>query len=412
MKKWINILTLVALLCPMSQAQHRLVVRDTPKPTPEITLNADQQQMVKRQNDFAFRFFAQINQVPRDVNVFVSPLSASQCLSMIMNGAEGETRSEIIKTLAPGTDTLDLKAFNTFNRYLVQQLFSMDPSVKITIANSIWVNKNFPVFDTFIQTNKKIYDAKVSNLNFSARNSVNQINGWCARKTNDLIPKVLDKLSAEEQMYLINAFYFKGTWSDQFHKASTRIETFGDGLKVPMMHQERTYRYSQHERFAIAELPYGNGAFGITIILPNEGQTVQDCLEQLTAEHWEEWSSSFSRTLLDLKMPKMQMRYDRNLIADMQALGIRQAFSRDQANFAKISRVPLFLGVLKQLAYIKVDEEGTEAAAVTTGGMMTTSVQPQEAIPFYVNRPFIFMIRERTTGIILFMGKVMRPISD
>lgn len=398
----------ITTLC--SSCQKARSERKEPNLRKDIVLTEAQKKMLNRQNDFAFRFFHQIHTNEHaDANVFVSPLSASLCLSMLMNGADGATYTEMMQTLNPGAKTTDIKEYNTFAKNLVDRLLEIDNTTQLGIANSIWINRQFPVFEDFIRVNRTMYNAEVESPYFASPNTLKIINGWCADKTHRLITKVLDEISPDAQMLLINAIYFKGAWSNPFSKSDTHPEPFGSSGTVEMMHQEDSYLYADNEYFAMAHLPYGNEAFGMTILLPHADKTMDECLAALTAENWRKWEHSFGMMELDLKMPKLQMRHKRNLIPDMQALGMKQAFNPAGADFSKISSADLFVGLLKQLTYLKVDEEGTEAAAVTATGVFMTSIKERKVIPFHVNRPYILMIRERSTGAILFMGKVMQP---
>lgn len=402
---WMAALAITSLCTSCQKAKSE---SKEPSPRKDIVLTEAQKQLLNRQNDFAFRFFHQIHTNERaDANIFVSPLSASLCLSMLMNGADGATYSEMMQTLSPEAKTVDVKEYNAFARNLVNQLLEIDNTTRLGIANSIWVNRSFPVFDAFIRVNRTMYNAEVRSLDFTLPNAPDTINEWCTDKTHGLISKALDKIPSDARMFLINSIYFKGAWSTPFDKSDTRSEPFGRGGTAKMMHQKDSYLYADNEYFAMAHLPYGNETFGMTILLPHTDKTMDECMAALTAENWRKWEHSFGMMSLDLKMPKLQIRYDRDLISDMQALGMKQAFDSAQADFSKISSAGLFTGLLKQLTYLNVDEDGTEAAAVTMGGVFLTSVR--RVVPFHVNRPYILMIRECSTGAILFMGKVMQP---
>ncbi len=404
---WMAALAIATLFSSCQKAKSE---RKEPNPRKDIVLTEAQKQLLNRQNDFAFRFFHQIHTNERaDANVFVSPLSTSLCLSMLMNGADGSTYNEMMQTLSPETKAMDIKEYNAFAQNLMTRLLEMDNTTRLGIANSIWINHQFPIFENFIRINRTMYNAEVESADFAWPNTLKTINGWCADKTRGLITKVLDEISPDARMFLINAIYFKGAWSNPFNKSDTHPEPFGNSGMMAMMHREGNYLYADNEYFAMAHLPYGNEAFGMTILLPHADKTMSECLAALTSENWRKWEHSFGMMNLDLKMPKFQMRYNRNLIPDMQALGMKQAFDPATADFSKISSVALFTGLLKHLTYLNVDEEGTEATAVTVTGAFMTSMKERKVTPFHVNRPYILMIRERSTGAILFMGKVMQP---
>ena len=257
-----------------------------------------------------------------------------------------------------------------------------------------------------------MYDAQVQELDFASPKAPDIINGWCAGKTNNCIPKVLNEIPETARLYLLNALYFKGIWKNQFKKSDTAEEAFtnADGSKstVHMMNlRDERFNYAENEYFSMAELPYGNEAFSMVVLLPAEGKSLDECLPQLNDERWGEWNSSLSSSALNLKLPRFEMEYDKELIDDMMAMGMQEAFT-PSADFSGMADEDLFISLLQQFTYVKVNEEGTEAAAVTVGGMDVAAPGPSTVIPFYVDRPFIFLIKEKSTGVILFMGKVTK----
>ena len=294
----------------------------------------------------------------------------------------------------------------------------MDNRTQIGIANSIWVNQDYAVLPTFADINRDMYDATVQNLDFGNAGAVDIINGWCNEHTQGMIPQIIKEVKETNLVYLLNALYFKGYWKTQFKKENTRIEAFHNldytQTRMPLMHLGgESWRYSGNEYFDIAWLPYGNEAFNLVILLPTEekegeerDRKWEECLAQLTAENWRTWLDDSYVQPMDLKLPRFSLRYERNLIDDMQALGIKDAFDSENADFSLLSDTPLYLSLLKQIATLDVDEEGTKAAAVTVGGGGEASVGPGGA--FYVDRPFVFMITEYSTGNILFIGRVTK----
>ena len=211
-------------------------------------------------------------------------------------------------------------------------------------------------------------------------------------------------------MYLINALYFKGIWKSQFDKSATGQDNFtnvdGSQQKVAMMNQTATFNYTQTDDFSIAELPYGNEAFSMVILLPSGDKTLDESLPSLNYENWKQWSKNMVGKELQIKLPRFKVEYDKELEEDMIAMGMKDAFDAYKAKFANMSGAELYIGLLQQFTYINVDEEGTEAAAVTVGGMFDNAVGFPSPVPFFVNRPFSFMVKEKSTGAILFMGKI------
>lgn len=382
--------------------------RTTPKPRKDIILSRAEQDMADKGTDFAFRFFNQVcNSEKTNTNVFVSPLSASLALSMTANGAAGNTLTEMTNVLGFSSSLNDM---NSYHQKLTSALLDLDNTIQLEIANSIWVKKGFRVYDSFVSANKEWYDADVRELEFSSSAATDVINKWCADKTNQRIKKVLDNIPGDARLFLINALYFKGEWTSKFKSSATAQEDFtnadGSGQKVAMMNQTATFNYSHNDDFSIAEFPYGNQAFSMVVLLPEAGKTLDECLAQLTYKHWKTWSEQMGARTLEVKFPKFELIYSKDLVDDMQAMGMKDAFHSGNADFTKMSAADLFIGILKQYTYLKIDEEGTEAAAVTVTGMIETSVGPSTTIPFYMNRPFIIMIKEKSTGSILFMGKI------
>ncbi|WP_373787423.1 serpin family protein [Bacteroides heparinolyticus] len=402
----------LSLLCIFAACQNDENSTPQPQPRKDITLTRAEQEMLDKGNDFAFRFFNQVCKTENEKpNLFISPLSASLCLSMVANGASDNTLKEMLATLG-FSDYLPAK-MNAYNQKLTSALLNLDNTTQLGIANSIWIKQGFGVYDDFVDVNKKMYDAQVKELDFASPKAVDVINGWCAEKTKNCIKEVLKEIPGDARLYLLNALYFKGNWTTRFNNSNTAQEQFTnqDGSKsmVQMMNLDnKSFNYTENEWFGMAEFPYGNEAFSMVVALPAEGKSLEECLPQLTKEHWQEWNSRLSGTSLNVKLPRFELKYDKDLKEDMKALGMIDAFDGNVANFSKMSATDLFIGLLQQFTYVKVNEEGTEAAAVTIAGMVNSAGPSIQARPFHVNRPFVFLIKEKSTGVILFMGKVTK----
>lgn len=382
-----------------------------PKPRKDIPLSRSEQQMTDESTDFAFRFFKQVNATEqKEPNWMISPLSASFALGMITNGAAGNTLTEMKETL--GFNAASLEEMNKYYQKLTTELLDLDNTTRLGIANSIWIKEGFKVYDTFTDVNRKMYDAQVENLDFASPTAPDVINAWCAEKTNNCITEVIKKIPSDARVYLLNALYFKGIWTGKFDKADTREEEFtnmdNNIAKVPMMNQMGNFGFTSNESFSIAEFPYGNEAFSMVVLLPAENKTLEESLGGLTYDKWKVWDKQLNKCCLEVKFPRFELKYNKNLIEDMSSMGIKDAFVEAKADFSAMSAADLFIGLLKQYTYIKVDEEGTEAAAVTVGGMLETAEGPGSGVQFHINRPFAFMIKEKSTGTILFMGKITK----
>lgn len=374
----------------------------------DIVLSRTEEQLANESMDFAFRLFQQVNNTEKQSNWMISPLCASIALGMMTNGAAGNTLEEMKTTL--GFSNFDLDGMNAYYKKLVAELLDLDNTTQLGIANSVWIKEGVPINETFIKVNQEMYDAEVSNLDFASPEAKSIVNNWCADKTNNTIKDVSSSLSANMEFTLINALYFKGIWEEKFEKTNTREETFtnADGSKseVPMMNQKEHFLYAYNDDFHIAEFPYGNAAFSMVILLPYEGKTLDESLKNLTRENWEEWYSERYSRHLNVKFPRFEINYEKNLIEDLTSLGMKEAFDGNLADFSAMSSEKLDLNILNQFTYIKVDEEGTEAAATNIIGADTNIGPPNSN--FHVNRPFAFMIKEKSTGTILFMGKVTK----
>ncbi len=376
----------------------------------QIDLTKSQKSLVLSNNAFGFDVFRQVNlnETP-DKNIFISPLSISLSLAMTYNGAVGETKTAMQNTLRFPDLTAD--EINLYFQSLSNSLLNLDPEVKLGIANSIWYRKGLTVLPEFVTVNQTYYNAEVQALDFSSSASVGKINNWVAAKTNDKIPKVIDNISDDLVMFLINAIYFKGQWTYEFKKDATAEGPFHETPErqsvVPFMKQEGTFNYYSNDSLQMVEMPYGQGNFSMIILLPANGHSVTDLAVTLTPEKWNEWTDSMVKSNVAISMPRFKFEYEKVLNADLTALGMGNAFS-DLADFSGINGTGgLYISFVKHNSFVEVNEEGTEAAAVTVTGISLTSANPEPLfIPFIADHPFIFAIRETTTNTILFMGKV------
>lgn len=380
--------------------------------------------LTKNNNDFSCRLFREILKEQEKSNVFISPLSASLALSMLANGAAGVTEKEMLATL--GFSGYSADELNAYYQKLIKQLLEADASVDLGIANSIWIEQDFsPVVNPlFLAVNKACYDAEVRTLPFDEK-ALAAINNWCKEKTKGCIPSILNEMSGNEVMYLINALYFKGTWKRTFDKENTsdRYFTKADGSRIliPMMQKLDTVSWASDETITAIELPYGNEAFNMTVLLPQEGKTIEDAIAALTPENWKKWDAMFTGTphyqkpfsgLLetDIVMPKFKIEWDMLLNDILKAMGMPSAFEPLQADFSTIAS-GLYISIVKQKTFVKVDEEGTEAAAVTAIGVENAS-NPEYSPKMHLDRPFLFAIREKASGAILFLGKMDEPKTE
>lgn len=381
-----------------------------PAPLSELPrpLSAAEGKLVAAGNTFSFALFDRVSRAQPAGNIFISPLSASLALGMTMNGAAGETLDEMRSALGLGGASEN--EVNEGYRDLKALLLTLDPATQLGIANSVWYLDTFPFEQSFFTAARTYFDAEVTGLDFWSPAALPTINGWVARATNDRIPKVLDRIEGDSRMFLINALYFKGVWQHQFNPAETRQQPFTnvDGTKaeVPLMHQDGEFRYLQAPGIQLVELPYGNTAFTMTVLLPAPDRNINEFVASLTPEVFSSWLNALGETKLSVDLPRFTLSYGRELNDELKALGMEKAFVPDGADFTRMSPLgrALFIQFVKQDTFVAVDEVGTEAAAVTTVGVGVTSAPPA----IRVDRPFVFAIRERFSGTILFIGKIVR----
>ena len=379
--------------------------------TPNVTLTPSEQQVATSGNDFSFAIFQQLARSERGKNVFISPLSASMSLGMAMNGAAGSTLDGMRTALRLGAG--DVSQLDGGYKGLIDLLRGLDPTTTFKLGNSIWYRNTFSVLQPFLDTTKKYFDAQVQGLNFDdVAGSLATINGWVNSATGGTIPTILDDITPDEKMFLINAIYFKGTWQVQFDPKATAPGSFhaadGTTQTVPLMNRPEgrkpAFQTGSAQGLAIAELPYGNGAFAMDILLVpfNATASIDSVAAALNSGTWSALIASLRDSDSELILPKFTLTYDRTLNDDLSALGMAVAFT-DAASFPGMSTIPLKLAFVKQKAFVSVDETGTTAGASTVTGTVPTSLSI-----FSVDHQFLFAIRERQTGTILFIGKVLR----
>ena len=364
-----------------------------------IQLTRGEQVMVSKSNDFAFNLFREV--ADNSKSQVLSPISITYALGMLNNGAAGETQQQINSVLG-FTDT---DAVNNFCRKMLTMAPDLDPQTKLMIANTIYMNKDYQLKPAFVQKVHDYYNAELETRDFHDGKTMDVINQWASDHTEKMIEKILDNdtFDPDAVSYLLNAIYFKGEWSSRFEKEFTTDETFNGGGKVPMMHQTSNFLYGENDYYKVLQMPYGNGSYAMTVMLPYEGKTVGDILQQLTADSWQ--NLRLVNTMTDVRLPRFETQQDTELISIMSKLGMPKAFTR-LAEFPDFCNIPVFISLMKQSARIKVNEEGAEAAAVTAIGITFTSIGPEtpKYETFYATRPFLYIISELSTGAIFFIG--------
>jgi serpin B len=345
-------------------------------------------------------------------NSFFSPLSLNMALGMLYNGSSGNTRTEMAEVL--GMAGMTETEINAYYQKMMQALLKVDPRTEIGIANSIWYRNTLPVKKPFIDLNKKHFDAAVQALDFSKPDAADIINKWCADKTKNRIKEIIEKpIPGNIVMYLINALYFKGKWLEKFDKAQTKPDDFTKAdngkKKVNMMEQTAHFPYYADEHLQCVEMYFGNQAFSMVFLLPSEETNIDRLIDYLDNDVWQNVLANMRHSQVWLKAPRFKIECDILLNDPVMNVGMKRIFDFG-GGFANISDVDLAVSYIKQKTFVEVNEAGAEAAAVTVIGMRDMAPpEPPKTYRFFANRPFLYLIKEKSTGVILFIGRMDDP---
>lgn len=408
MKQILLCLTLTLALVACNEA-------DSEPQVSNLTTTEKSAKIIAADNQFGFELFQKINASPGEPkNTMISPLSVSLALGMVYNGTEGNTRAQMEEMLHK--EGLSPEDINKSYKDLVGALISHDPKVELSIANAIYYSNIFQVKEPFIATNKEYYQAEVQALDFTNELlTLNTVNGWVNNKTKGKIEKIIEKVNPGSVMYLLNAIYFNGEWKFRFDPKQTSLMPFTredkSVVQVPTMKIENPFNYFSNTDFELLEMPYGSGKYSMLLFLPHDGKGTNDVIAALNPEKVSGWLKQMTEVKKEVFLPKFEFKFNKSLVDDLSALGMSDAFNEGLANLSGISQqAKLVISEVMHKTYIKVDERGTEAAAVTGITIDVTSVGPDKS--FRVDHPFVFAIREKDTGAILFIGKVMDPVQE
>jgi serpin B len=407
--KYFLLFLMVVLLLQCSKSP----VADKGKATDELIpdIASVEKRLIESDNKFGLKLFRELNKDEKDSNIFISPLSVAMALGMTYNGANGETQEAMQKTLE--LEGFTLQEVNKCYQHLIESLTQLDPKVEFGIANSIWYRENegrrVPR-EEFLSLCDDYYSALVRGLDFYDPSSADTINMWVEEETNgrikDLVGKPIDPLTL---MFLINAIYFKGTWTYQFDRNETKDDWFylpdGSRKHCRMMEQRGFFYYFEDEAFEAIDLPYGDGHFSMTIFLPRWGSDIDSLIEELNQENLNDWTGGFEKDSIDVYIPKFKLEYETGFNNVLTKLGMGIAFAPGKADFTKMyEQEGVWIDTVKHKSFVEVNEEGTEAAAATI-------VEMKKGPPsgFRTDRPFVFMIREKISKTILFIGKIVDP---
>ncbi|MFL0269953.1 serpin family protein [Candidatus Clostridium radicumherbarum] len=361
-------------------------------------------------NKGAFKFLNYELQTHKNTNIVISPLSLNTVLAMTQNGAANKTKEEILSALE--LNGINDSTINDNYRKVIAHFNSLD-AVNINMANSIWIQKGINVRDDFTIIGRENYEAEIYNVDFNKSAAVNAINKWVSDKTFGRIKKLNTNLD-NVTMVLINTIYFKGKWAEPFKEKDTTKEVFnlsdGSKVNVDMMKGVLSVDYLKAKDFSAARLSYDDNRFGFYIFLPNKGNSTDKLMQSMTYDNWNNWENDFKHTKVNINLPKFKIEYEDELNQMLQGFGMKDAFSSESADFSKITdKEKLYVRYVKQKCYMDVNEAGTEAAAATEVAMDQLGIEVDKPIDFTVDRPFIYAVADKKTGLIIFMGKVEKP---
>jgi serine protease inhibitor len=405
-----TILIIAISLCLFYSCQTEEIKNDENK---TIELDEKSAQLIESDNEFGLEIFQKIRKESDSENIMISPLSISVAFAMAYNGADKDTKTEMEKAMK--LNGLTTEQINSSYKMLINALQSLDEKVVFEIANAIFYADGFSVKPDFLNINKTVYNAEVEKLNFNSSAAVDKINDWVANKTNDKITKIIESLSPDDRMVLLNAIYFNGIWKNKFDEKGTHLLNFtktnGSNMEVPMMKKEEKLDYSANSLFNAIKMPYGKGQYNMIVMLPVTGKNSQDVIDALSANNWNNWMKSFeTKDPVVVTMPRFKFAFETKLNSVLAEMGMVKAFQPNIADFSKISNEDLYISSAIHKSFIDVNENGTEAAAVTSITFTTTSAgnEPPKTY-FTVNKPFVFAITEKDTDAILFIGEVNHP---
>jgi len=373
---------------------------------PNNQINVDAR-LVAANTKFGFNLFNTLSKQQPNKNIFISPTSVALALSMTYNGVSGETKQEMTKVLE--LTGMTPQEINAANQGLQNSWQKVDPTVQVLIANSLWAQQGFSLKPEFQQTNLEYYQANVTELDFINPQAPSIINNWVSQKTQGKIDKIVTKINPDTLLFLIDAIYFKGNWETPFDKSKTANKTFyltdSSSKQHPMMSQMGFYPCYATDTFKAVSLAYGKkGALRMYIFLPNSNTDLASFSQQLTPENWNKWMQEFRKTIGRIEIPRFKIEYEVELKSTLKALGMAGIFDISKADFSPMTDDNVAVDSVKHKTFVEVNEEGTEAAAVTSISLPRGSI-----FQMNVNRPFFCAIRDHTTGTILFMGTIVDP---
>jgi serpin B len=372
-------------------------------------------------NAFGFRLLNAVQKTIPGGNVVLSPVSAALNLSMVLNGADGQTKQQILAALSLSAS--EISAINAANAQLIKMIRTPANGITLSVADSLWVNsRRATLLPDYLKRMQASYDAEMADLDFSNPNAAQRINSWASKETQGKIPKVIDRIDPTELVLLLNAVYFKGQWTHKFDKAKTQQSDFtldgGSAKQVPRMAQSGRFDYFETPQMQAIRLPFGEGDLVMEVLLPAKSSSLGALEAQLTPERWKNWRAQYSQRSGTIELPRFELKSNYRLNGPLHALGMSRAFDPNGAQLSgMLSSDPgqphpgrVSISSVLQSTYWKVDEEGSEAAAVTTTQIRATAVaHPEQPFRMVVDRPFFCAIQDQRSGALLFVGAIYDP---
>jgi serine protease inhibitor len=372
-------------------------------------------------NAFGFRLLNAVQKTVPSGNVVLSPAGAALNLSMVLNGADGQTRQEMLSALS--LSGWELSAVNEANAQLIKVIRTPANGITLSVADSLWVDsRRVTLRPDYIQQTRAWYDAEMTDIDFSNPAAATRINGWASKETHGRIAKVIDRIDPADLVLLLNAVYFKGQWTHKFDKAQTQPRDFtlagGSVKQVPRMGQSGRFDYFETPQLQAIRLSFGDGDLAMDVLLPAKSSSLGELEAELTAEHWRSWQAQYAPRSGTIELPRFELKSNYRLNEPLQALGMTRAFHPDSAQLAgmfssapgQLRTARFVISSVVQSTYWKVDEEGSEAAAVTTTGIRAAAVaRPVQPFRMTVDRPFFCAVEDRRSGVLLFVGAIYDP---
>jgi serine protease inhibitor len=362
---------------------------------------------------FAFNLFSTLQQQQSQENIFISPASISNALAMTYNGAGGTTQEAIARVLE--IQGMSVEDFNQMNADLNTSLVDEESGIEISLANSLWLRQDASFLPSFLQRVNESYQAELNQLDFTSPTAADEINAWVREQTQEKIGEILDEVDPLAVLYLLNAIYFKGIWTEAFSEELTYERSFHlmDGTTKPhlFMHQEAEYLYLENSEVQAISLPYSNGQFSLYVLLPQREVNLDRFYQELTAEKWNEWIKGMQLELGIIALPRFELKYSISLNNTLEQMGMAEAFQPGTADFSEMTTQNVYISEVKHKTFLEINEAGTEAAAVTSIGSVLVSMDAPvpDWFEMTVDRPFFLAIRDNRTGTLLFMGSIVDP---